>query len=246
MSGRYIVITGGTAGIGSACSRKFLNEGDTVLAVYSKNEDRANSFLSSVTSLPGKLFLLKSDVCSPDFCDILKSRTDEITSGQGADVIVANAGISLKGLFQDASNEEINRLFSVNLSGVINTIKPLLPDMISKKSGSIVTISSIWGSRGASCESYYSASKGAIESLTKSLAKELGPSGIRVNCVSPGVIDTEMNSSLTEDDIENLKEEISLCRIGNTKEVAEAVYFLSSDNASYITGQILGVDGGYN
>ena len=160
------------------------------------------------------------------------------------DVLVNNAGIAEQRLFTDITSEAWDRMISVNLTGVFNCIKAVLPGMISRKSGKIVNVSSIWGITGASCEVHYSAAKAAVIGLTKALAKEVGPSNIQVNCVAPGVIDTEMNASLTEADRMAITEETPLGRIGTAEEVASAILYLASPKAGFITGQVLSPNGG--
>ena len=161
------------------------------------------------------------------------------------DVLVNNAGIAQQKLFSDITPEEWRRMFAVDVEGVFHCCQCALPYMIHRKAGSIVNISSVWGQVGASCEVHYSAAKAAVIGLTKALAKELGPSGIRVNCVAPGVIRTEMNAHLSGEDMEALREETPLCRIGEPEEVADAVSFLAGEGSRFVTGQILAVSGGF-
>lgn len=161
------------------------------------------------------------------------------------DTIVCNAGIGLSGLFTDMTDDDWNRLRSINLDGTMNVLREFLPQLVSRKGGSVVLVSSMWGRVGASCEAGYSATKAAVIGLAKSLAKELGPSGIRVNCVAPGLIDTDMNSDLEDCDIKALVEETPLGRMGKPQEVAELIAFLASDKADFITGQVIGIDGGF-
>ena len=162
----------------------------------------------------------------------------------GVDILVNNAGISQIKMLCDTTRTDWDRMFSVNVGSMYNTIRLAHDYMVHRKKGSIVNVSSMWGICGASCEAAYSASKAAVIGLTKALAKELGPSGIRVNCVAPGVIDTEMNAHLSSEDIEALKEETPLCRIGTADEAADAVVFLAGDSSSFITGQVLSPTGG--
>jgi 3-oxoacyl-[acyl-carrier protein] reductase len=160
------------------------------------------------------------------------------------DALVCNAGIAQQKLFTDITSQDWDDMFDVNVKGVYRCIKAVLPGMISRKAGSIVTVSSVWGVAGASCEAHYSAAKAAVIGLTKALAKELGPSGIRVNCVAPGVIDTAMNAHLTDETKEDLRDETPLGVLGAPRDVAEAIWYLASDKAGFVTGQVLGVSGG--
>ena len=162
----------------------------------------------------------------------------------GVDVLVNNAGVSSFGILQDISEEEWDRVFGINVKGAFLCAKAALGHMIRNHGGVIVNISSMWGLVGASCEVHYSASKAALIGMTKALAKELGPSGIRVNCVAPGVIDTDMNSKLTEDDLAVLREETPLGKIGKPSDVAASVMFLASDGGKFITGQVISPNGG--
>ncbi len=235
---RVVLITGGSRGIGAACVRRFTKNGDAVAFFYHTHVEEA----LSVSEETGALALCV-DVSDPiAVSDAFK--TVENTLGE-ISVLVNNAGISHIGLFTDLSFEEWNRIIGVNLSGAFYTAREAAPAMIRKKYGRIVQIGSMWGKVGASCEAAYSASKAGLRGLTSSLAKELGPSGITVNCVEPGVIDTDMNRSLDEASRAALIEETPLSRIGGADEVADAVFFLASDSASFITGQFIGVDGGF-
>ena len=183
-------------------------------------------------------------------CDVsdagqVRRVSDEITQRFGRiDVLVNNAGIAQIKLFTDTDENDWNRIMGVNAGGIYNMCRAIVPQMISRKNGRIINMSSMWGISGASCEVIYSASKAAVIGFTKALAKELGPSGITVNCIAPGVIDTEMNAELDDETRKELTDEIPLERFGSPEDVAGAVLFLASDQASYITGQVLGVDGG--
>ena len=236
---KTVLITGGSRGIGAQTVRKLTTEGYRVAFLYEQSEELAQTLSHQTGAMAIKCDISKSE-------DIEKAfSTAKIFMGiKGFDALVCNAGISRIGLFDAMDAKEWAHLMDVNLNGNVSVARQLLPYMISQKKGSIVTVSSMWGQVGASCEVGYSTSKAALIGFTKSLAKEVGPSGIRVNCVAPGVIDTDMNRELTDDVISELTEEIPLGRIGRTEEVAEAISFLISEKASYITGQILGINGG--
>ena len=160
-------------------------------------------------------------------------------------MLVNNAGVALFGLFDALPEDEVQKLYSVNLTGTVELCRLFLPQMLRRKSGCIVNVSSVWGTTGASCEVDYSASKAAVAGLTRALAREVGPSGVRVNCVAPGVIDTDMNGRLTYEEMLALTDEIPLMRLGTAEEAAKAIFFLASEDSAYITGQVLGVDGGF-
>lgn len=230
------VVTGGTRGIGKAVSETLLDNGWRVFALYRENEKAAKEFSEKYSQ--EALTVLKCDV----------SDSGEISRVFGeigsCDLLVNNAGISDINLFTDLSDERISEIISVNLTGAMLCAKAVIPKMVSKKSGCIINVSSMWGEVGASCEAVYSAAKAGLIGFTKALAKELGPSGIRVNCVSCGVISTRMNASLSESDLEALKEETPLGVIGTPQNVADAVFFLSSEKAEFITGETLRVNGG--
>ena len=227
----HVLVTGGSRGIGAAVVRRFAARGCNVSFFYEKNH-RAAEALRVETGAAA--------IC----CDVADSGAvaKAIAAMPPVEILVNNAGISHVGLISGISRAEWDRLFAVNVGGIYNTVRAVLPAMLAVQKGSIVNVSSMWGQVGASCEAAYSASKGAVDALTKSLAKELGPSGIRVNAVSPGLIDTEMNGHLSADELAALREEIPLGTIGRPEQVAEAIEFLAY--AEYITGQILPVNGG--
>ncbi|MBQ4039947.1 MAG: 3-oxoacyl-ACP reductase FabG [Oscillospiraceae bacterium] len=226
------LITGASRGIGAACARALKAAGYDVIINYNNSEKAAQEL---ATELGAKA--IKADVS--DAAQVRKM----FEEAGSVDVLVCNAGISMFKMFCDMTADNWNRIFSVNFVGTVNCIEEALPSMIHNKFGRIITMSSIWGVTGASCESAYSATKAAIIGLSKSLAKELGPSGITVNCIAPGVIDTDMNAHLTHDIIEELKEETPVCAIGRAEDVAQAVCYLAS--APFVTGQVLGVNGGF-
>ena len=234
------IITGGTRGIGRAVAIKFYELGYNIALVYNNNEENANKFCSSFDT--DRVLLIKADVSS--FDEMQKMGRDVISKFKRVDVLVNNAGISEQKMINDITESDWDNMFSVNVKGAFNCTKAVLQNMIHNKSGKIINISSMWGITGASCEVHYSASKAALIGFTKSLAKELGPSGITVNCVAPGLIETDMNSSFSKDIINEIVNETPVMRIGTGKDVAESVAFLASDDAEFITGQVLSVNGG--
>ena len=228
------LVTGASRGIGEAIARALSKDGFKVYINYLNSHEKAIKLAKEIGGVA-----VKADVSDPTQ---VRSMFDEIGD---INVLVCNAGISEYGLFSDLSHEKWRRVFAVNVDGVYNCVQCALPSMISRKEGSIITLSSVWGVHGASCEAAYSASKAAVIGLTKSLAKELGPSGIRVNCIAPGVIETDMMSGFSDEDKAMLIDSTPLCRLGNSEDVASLAAFLSSSKATFITGQIFGVDGGF-
>ena len=234
---KVVLVTGGSRGIGKAICEKFAKEGYTVAVNYEKSEEKANSLAEKIG---GRAY--RADVSN---YEEVSSMFDKIERELGnVDILINNAAISVVGVFQDCTDEEWERIFGVNVKGVFNCCKRAVGNMLKKQSGSIVNISSIWGVTGGSCECHYSASKAAVIGYTKAMAKELGPSGIRVNCVAPGAVDTDMNAHLSKEDWEEIDEETPLCKTGSADEIAEAVYFAASEKASYMTGAVLNVNGG--
>ena len=235
---KAVFITGGARGIGNAMAKLFYKNGYNVAINYNKSEKEA---LSLKEELPG-ILILKGDVSKEE--DVIKMIDAAIGHFGKIDVLVNNAGICIPSLVTDTSLSDWEKTFGVNVTGTFLASKYAAKNMIQNHSGSIINVSSIWGVSGASCESCYSASKGAVIAFTKALSKELGLSGIRVNCVAPGYIDTDMNKDISEEDRQAFAQETPLGRIGTPVEVAKAVLFLASEEASFITGQILGCDGG--
>lgn len=243
LSGKVAFITGASRGIGRAIAIELAKEGASVLINYSTDDAGAKETLEEVKKIDGYGAVVKGDISKFSECKII---VEEALKVMGKiDILVNNAGISHIGLFMDTTEEEFEKVISTNLLGSMYLTKHVLNSMISRKSGSIINISSMWGEVGASCEVLYSSTKGGLNSFTKALAKEVAPSNIRVNCISPGVINTKMNSFLEEEDKKSLEEEIPLGRFGEPYEIGKLVVFLSSEDSSYITGQIIRADGGF-
>lgn len=234
---KTVLITGASRGIGAATAEIFADNGYNVIINYNKNHERAKQIASKTGG----------NLIQADVSDIAQTEKmiDSIISEYGKiDVLVNNAGISVTGTFDSISDEDARRLFDVNIFGTFNCTKLVLPHMLRRKYGKIINVSSMWGQVGASCEVHYSASKAAVIGFTKALAKEVGPSGITVNCVSPGFISTDMTACYTKEEVNAICEEIPVGRTGSPYEVAQAVFYLASEQAAYITGQVLGINGG--
>ncbi len=243
MKTETVLITGSSRGIGRAIALAFAREGKNVFLNCVERSDKMEEVLKDIKALGGRGKGLKCDIS--DYAGASKLVSSVCEEYGGIDILINNAGISHIGLFQDMTEEEYRRLINVNLLGTLNVTHAVLPYMIKTKKGAIINISSVWGNKGSSCEAVYSASKGGINSFTQALAKELGPSGIRVNAISPGCIDTEMNAALSSADKAALCDDIPLMRFGRPEEIAKTALFLASDSASYINGQIITVDGGF-
>lgn len=240
---KTVVVTGSSRGIGSAIAIKFSELGYNVVINYNSSEDMAINVLKKVRNNGSLAIAVKADVS--DFFEA-KSLIDNAVSEFGKiDVLINNAGIAYQGLFTEMSARDWDSIIGVNINSLFNCTQPAAVQMIKQHSGNIINISSMWGVTGASCEVAYSASKAAIIGFTKSLAKELGPSGVRVNCVAPGVIHTEMINDFSQSDIDALVAETPCMRIGTPEDVAESVAFLAKDSSSFITGQVIGVNGGF-
>ena len=242
MEQKTALITGASRGIGAATARRLARAGYAVAVNYCSSEDRALALVEELRAEGHTAMAVRADVSDPEQ---VRAMVDNVLDKFcQLDILVCNAGRSWVGLLGDMTPEEWRELFAVNLDSVFYCCKAVMPHMIHRKRGKIITISSMWGQVGASCEAAYSASKAGVIGLTKALAKELGPSGITVNCVAPGVVDTEMNQNLTAEDLDALRQETPLERIGRAEDVAESVLFLASEGADFITGQVICPNGG--
>ncbi len=241
---KTVLITGASKGIGAEIAKTLANEGYNVAINFNKSEAEAKS-LEKELSKVSNVMIIKADVSKYDevknMVGAVKERFGEITH------LVCNAGVSVTGLLQDMDICQCDSVVDTNLKGVIYTVKEVVPDMLKRKSGVIVSVSSIWGKTGASCEAVYSASKAGVIAFSEAMAKELGPSGIRVNAVCPGCIDTDMmkKENFSVEELKALENETALGRIGKPCDVANLVSFLLSEKSSFITGQAITVDGGF-
>ena len=233
------LITGASGGIGSRIAKKLASDGYSLALVFNRSEEKAKA-LAAELGTDAKIYK----------CDVRNSRkvvdtVKAVISDFGEiSALVNNAGIAQQKLFTDITDEDWQTMLDTNLSGAFYFSRAVLPEMIKRKSGKIINVASMWGETGASCETHYSAAKAGLIGLTKALAKEVGLSGINVNAVSPGVIKTDMLNPFSKEELEALKEEIPLNRLGEAESVADAVAFLASEKADYITGQVLSVNGG--
>ena len=244
---RKILITGGSRGIGAACVRRFAGDGCDVAAVYRSSDEAARRTYEDIKKAVGKtdasLIFIRADVSDP--AEARRAFAEAESALGHIDVLVNCAGIASIKLFTDITDDEWKHMIDTNLSSAFYLSRAAASGMIRRHYGRIINIGSVWGRLGASCEVHYSASKAGLRGLTQALAKELGPSGITVNCIEPGVIDTDMNAALSPEVIAELCDSTPLCRIGTPDEVAAAAAFLASDDASFITGAFLPVDGGF-
>ena len=237
---KTVLISGGTGGIGSETAAAFARAGYRVAILYHRNAEAAKGLAEKLSG-----FSLSTYACDVGNCEAVQTLARTVNRELGCpDVLVNCAGIARQGLFQELSEAELKEIFDVNFFGACYLTQAFLPGMISRQSGVILNVSSMWGITGASCEVAYSASKAALIGLTKSLAKEVGPSNIRVNAVAPGVIMTDMMKGYSEADLNRLREETPLCRLGRPEDVSSLLVYLASDGASFITGQVVSTDGG--
>lgn len=240
---RSALVTGASRGIGRAVAAVLAREGWAVCVNYLERRDAAESLVRELRAQGRAAMAFQADIADRESADAcVRAASEELGP---VELLVNNAGISRQGLFQDLDDAAWDRLLAVNLTGPRNAVLAVLPHMLSEKRGCVVNISSMWGLRGASCEAAYAATKAGVIGLTRSLALELAPSGIRVNCVAPGCVETDMVRVLGEDTRRMLAEETPLGRLGRPEDVAEAVAFLASEKAAFITGQVLAADGGF-
>lgn len=238
-----VLITGASHGIGAAAARLFAQNGFAVALNYCSSEAEALALAAELRAAGGCVLPVKADVSDSRQVEAMFAHVEAELGG--VTVLVNNAGISRHGLLTDCSDTEWDRMIGTALNGTFYCCRRALPEMIRRQNGVILNISSVWGMVGASCEAPYSAAKAGVIGLTKALAKEVGPSGVRVNCVAPGVIDTRMNGQLSETERAALTEEIPLGRMGTPEEVAQLLLFLAGEPASYLTGQVISPNGGF-
>lgn len=241
---KTVIVTGASRGIGACIAKEFAKNGYNVVLNYFKSEEKAKEVSKEIESLGARVLLSKADVSDPTQVQTMVEEAIKVFGN--VDVLVNNAGISISGLLIDMTNEQIQNLVSTNLVSQIVCAREVAKHMIGRQSGRIVNVSSIWGVVGGSNETVYSATKAGIIGFTKALAKELGLSNITVNAVAPGAIETDMMKCYDAETKNQIAEETTLGRIGKPEDIAKAVLFLASDDASYITGQVLRVDGGWN
>lgn len=244
---KTVLITGASRGIGSEIARRFALAGYRVALNYNTSEQQARERADLLERQLGvcageRVLPVRADVADRQQVERMFDEA-EVHFG-GVDVLVNNAGIAQQKLFTDLTDDDWRRMFAVHVDGAFYCSRRALQGMIQRHSGKIINVSSMWGQIGGSCEVHYSAAKAAVIGMTRALAKEVGPSGIQVNCVAPGVIDTEMNGALSAETLEQLCEETPLGMLGTCRDIAEAVFFLADSRSDFITGQVLGVNGG--
>ncbi len=235
---KTVLISGGSRGIGRAMVELFASRGYAVAFTYKSSEEQARELADRV----GAMAIRADSMIESDVESAVKAALESLGH---IDCLVNNAAVSSFSLFTDLTLDKWNETLGVSLTGAFLFTRAVVPSMIARKSGRIINISSMWGITGSSCEVHYSAAKAGLIGMTKALAQELGPCGITVNAVCPGVIDTDMNKALSEDDMAELAEDTPLMRIGKPSEVASAVYFLASEEAAFITGDVMNISGGY-
>ncbi len=239
---KNVLITGASRGIGREIAISFSREDCNVIINYNNSKEQADSLVEEILSSGKNAFAIKADVSSEE--EVSKMFETIKEKFGGVSILINNAGVAKTALVTETSSEDYDRIFDVNMKGTFLCVKKAAPFMINEKSGAIINISSIWGVSGGSCETVYSASKAALIGFTKALAKELGPSGITVNAIAPGVILTDMLAEYSKEDLQNLAYETPVGAIGKTSDIASTAVFLASQK--FITGQVLTVDGGFS
>lgn len=240
---KTVLVTGGSGGIGRATCELFGKRGWNVAVGYNASAKAAQEVVQTINEEYPHAACFRADVANRTEID---SMIDQVLARFGhIDALVNNAGMACYGLFQDMTAADMKRITDVNILGVLNCTQCVLPDMLSQKSGCVVNVSSVWGEHGASCEAVYSATKAAVIGFTKALAQEVGPSGIRVNCIAPGAVATNMMNGFTPQETAAICDDTPLQRLGLPEDAAQAIYFLCSDSAQFITGEVLNVNGGF-
>lgn len=238
---KVVIVTGGSRGIGAEIVKTLANENYKVILNYNNSKEQAEKIQQELLEQGKEIEIIKADVSKKE--EAKKLIQFALNKFNKIDVLINNAGISQEGLFTDVTEEEWQKIMNINLNSVFYCTQQALKYMIPEQQGCIINISSIWGETGASCEVAYSATKAAINGMTKALAKEVGPSNIRVNAIAPGIIDTDMNRNLTTEELEQIKEQIPLNKIGKAIDIAKCVKWLIEDE--YTTGQIISINGGW-
>lgn len=239
---KTILVTGGSRGIGAAVCERFAQEGWKVAVNYNRSKEQAEALAKQLVACGCDACAVRADVS--DRAQVEQMVKDVMGRFGKINVLVNNAGIAQQKLFSDITDSDWNNMFDVNVKGMYYCCQAVLPGMIHSKSGAIINVSSMWGITGASCEVHYSAAKAAVIGFTKALAKEVGLSGIRVNCVAPGVVATDMNQNLTQQTLDELKEETPLGLIGTPEDIANSIWFLAGEESRFITGQVISPNGG--
>jgi len=243
LSEMTVLITGGSRGIGAAIAKRFAKEGYRIVIHYLQGHEHANETARQCISLGAEVLTISADLSSREQLTRMKEKLDALAITP--DVVVNNAGVSHYGLLSDVTEEQWDHVMNINLKGMFFCTQLFMPHMISQRYGRFINVSSVWGITGAACEVLYSTTKGGINAFTKALAKELAPSGVTVNAVAPGVVETDMMNGFDPAEKEALAQEIPLGRFGSTEEIASLVYFLALPESSYITGQVISPNGGW-
>ncbi len=240
---KTVLITGASRGIGASLAENFAAQSYNVVINYNSSKNEAMELLKKIRAIGGSAIALKANVSDFEDAKYMVEKSEEEFGS--IDVLVNNAGIASQKMFTDITEKDWRLMFDVNVHGMFNCTHHVVKNMIKKHGGKIINMSSMWGLTGGACEVHYSASKAAVIGFTKALAKELGPSGIQVNCVAPGLIDTNMNAKLSENDIKKLVEETPCLRIGTVQDVSNVVLFLASSESNFITGEVININGGF-